>query len=226
MTAGRRTGGRCDLSEATALQGSISSSGAQRNGRSDRARPRAAAAAAQPHRPSVVRCSTAGLAQPIRIHSRTWALRKAVVHIHSRTLAPRTGPLHTGSHSLERRTGRVRIHSRSLALRMVLVRIHLRILARHTQPPHTRSHRRARHMRRFRSHLHIQARHTLLLHYRAPQHRAPQASRRPVRLRRRYRHRPAPHKPTAPQRSRHASMTTLLPQQEQVIGSSCQHSIR
>ena len=78
----------------------------------DRARPRAVVAAAQPHRPIAVHCSSAGLAQRVRIHSHTWALRTGAVRIHSRTGALRTGAVHIRNRTAALRMGPVHIRSR------------------------------------------------------------------------------------------------------------------
>lgn len=75
----------------------------------DRAPPRAAAAVVHPHTPVVVHCSSAGLTQPVRIHSRTLALSRGVAYIRTRTWAQRTGLFRIGH---------------NWALRMRLVRIH------------------------------------------------------------------------------------------------------
>ena len=52
---------------------------ARRNGQPDRAQPRAVVAAVQPHTPIGVHCSSPGLAQRVRIHTHTLALRRGPV---------------------------------------------------------------------------------------------------------------------------------------------------
>ena len=98
----------------------FSNSAGQRNDQPDRARPRAVVAAAQPHRPIAVHCSSAGLAQrgpfPYPYLGPTYGrgpypypnlgLRTDAVHTRSRTAAPRTGPVHNRSRSWARRTRR------------------------------------------------------------------------------------------------------------------------
>ena len=159
----------------------------------DRARPRAVVAADRPHRPIAVHCSSGRLAQPVRIHSGTWALRKELVHIRSRTWVLRTGLVHSRSGSWARRRRLVRRHNHNRALRTRLLHIH--------------SHRGDLC--------------TQLLHWSARE-----ASRKPARLQHQCRRRRAPHKRTAPQHSQCTSMTMLLLlQQQQVVGSSCYHSL-
>jgi hypothetical protein len=52
---------------------------ARRYGQRDRAQPRAVVAAVQPHTPIGVHCSSPGLAQRVRIHTHTLALRRGAV---------------------------------------------------------------------------------------------------------------------------------------------------
>jgi hypothetical protein len=128
----------------------FSNSAGQRNDQPDRARPRAVVAAAQPHRPIAVHCSSAGLAQRVRFRTHTWALRTGAVririptwvlrtdavHTRSRTAAPRTGPVHNRSRSWARRIRVVRLHSHSRVLRTPLFHIHCRSRGLRTQLLH------------------------------------------------------------------------------------------
>jgi hypothetical protein len=190
------------LKNRTAYNGCLSNNAGQRNDRADRARLRAVGAAARPHRPPAVHCSSGGLAQPAHIHSGTWALRTGPVHIRSRTCVLRMGLVHIRSRTWVLRTGLVHIRSRTWLLRTGRIHIHRHRGVLRTRPYHTHGHSRALRTR--------------LLHWSAPP-----ASRRPARLQHQCRRRRALHKRTAPQRSQCASMTMLLLlQQEQVVGRS------